>query len=149
MQINNERQMMALGAKIGTLLKGGEVIELVGDVGAGKTTFVKGLAAGLAIDEDIQSPSFTINRTYTAPNGLYLSHYDFYRLHDAGITGNELQDALQLGDTALVIEWADIVQGILPTDRLTIRITAPGENTRLLVCEAGGPLSHALIGAIQ
>jgi tRNA threonylcarbamoyladenosine biosynthesis protein TsaE len=62
MIIKDDQSMRALGARIGALLRGGEVFELVGDVGAGKTTLVKGLAAGLGVDDDVQSPSFTINR---------------------------------------------------------------------------------------
>ena len=56
------------------------VIELVGDVGAGKTTFVKGLAKALGVSEPVSSPSFTISKTYALPDGGNLVHYDFYRL---------------------------------------------------------------------
>src|SRR5665647_571424 len=94
-EVTSEQEMRTLGEKLGLLLKGGEVIELVGDVGAGKTTFVKGLAHGLAIDEDVQSPSFTISRVYDARDDLQLAHYDFYRLNDAGIMANELTETTQ------------------------------------------------------
>ena len=125
--------MRALGEKLGRLLKGGEVIELVGDVGAGKTTFTKGLALGLEIDEDVQSPSFTISRVYDARDGLLLAHYDFYRLNDAGIMANELTETTQDPAAVTVIEWADIVEGVLPEHRLRIEITAPSETSRTLL----------------
>ena len=70
------------------------VIELVGDVGAGKTTFVRGLAQGLGIKEPITSPSFTISKSYALKNGGFLVHYDFYRLQDPGLMSEDLQALL-------------------------------------------------------
>lgn len=131
-EVTDEAATRALGTKLGRLLRGGEVIELVGDVGAGKTTFVKGLAKGLDIDEAVQSPSFTISRVYDARDGLMLAHYDFYRLSDAGIMANELAETTKDPATITVIEWADIVEGVLPTERLRITFTAPTETTRNL-----------------
>ena len=131
-EVESETKTKELGEKIGRLLRGGETIELIGDVGAGKTTFVKGLAKGLAIDEDVQSPSFTISRVYDARDGLLLAHYDFYRLSDAGIMTNELQETIQDTTAITVIEWADIVEGVLPVNKLTIQFEAPTETTRTL-----------------
>jgi tRNA threonylcarbamoyladenosine biosynthesis protein TsaE len=131
-EVESEQATREFGEKIGNLLEGGEVIELVGDVGAGKTTFVKGLAKGLGIDEDVQSPSFTISRVYDGRDGLLLAHYDFYRLGDAGIMADELQETLQDPATVTVIEWAGIVEGVLPKERLTIHFETPTENTRTL-----------------
>ena len=119
-----------LAEKIGKSLKGGEVFELIGDVGAGKTTFVKGLARGLAIDDDVQSPSFTINRMYEARDGLELAHYDFYRLTDAGIMANELNEMVNDPNMVTVIEWADIVDGVLPEHRYTLSFESPTETSR-------------------
>jgi len=131
-EVSGEQETRILGEKIGRLLKGGEVVELVGDVGAGKTTFTKGLALGLGIDEDVQSPSFTISRVYDARDNLQLAHYDFYRLNDAGIMANELTETTQDPESITVIEWADIVEGVLPAHRLRITFTAPSETTRSL-----------------
>lgn len=119
-----------LGEKIGASLKGGEVFELVGDVGAGKTTFVKGLAKGLSVDEAVQSPSFTISRLYDGRDDLQLVHYDFYRLTDAGIMANEVSEMVHDPKTVTVVEWADIVEGVLPEGHFTISITAPSETSR-------------------
>jgi tRNA threonylcarbamoyladenosine biosynthesis protein TsaE len=132
-EVSSEQETRTLAEKIGRHLKGGEVLELVGDVGAGKTTFVKGLALGLAIDEDVQSPSFTISRVYDARDNLQLAHYDFYRLNDAGIMANELSETTQDPESVTVIEWADIVEGILPEHRLRISFTSPTETSRVLV----------------
>lgn len=132
------------GNTVGALLRGGEVIELVGDVGAGKTTLTKALAVGMGIVEDVQSPTFTLSRTYGTPSGLTLVHYDFYRLQEPGILTAELEESLSRQDCVVVIEWADIVQGVLPEDRLTITITATDEQARRLSVHAGGEKSIAL-----
>jgi tRNA threonylcarbamoyladenosine biosynthesis protein TsaE len=135
-QLENEQATRLLSETVGQLLRGGEVIELVGDVGAGKTTFVKGLALGLKIDEDVQSPSFTISRVYEARDGLELAHYDFYRLSDPGIMANELSETTQDPQTVTVIEWADIVEGVLPQGRIRIEFAAPTDTARTLTITA-------------
>jgi len=132
-EVQGEQATQALGQKIGRLLRGGETLELTGDVGAGKTTFVKGLALGLDIDEDVQSPSFTISRVYDARDNLQLAHYDFYRLHDAGIMADELSETTQDPTIVTVIEWADIVEGVLPKNRISITFASPTETSRRLV----------------
>jgi len=142
--VKSEVEMKEFGRKIGQLLQGGEVIELLGDVGAGKTTLTKGLASGLKVDDDVQSPSFTISRVYPARDGLVLAHYDFYRLNDAGIMADELRETINEPKTITVIEWGDVVAGVLPGDRLTIHIESPTENSRTLKLIASGPRAQAV-----
>jgi tRNA threonylcarbamoyladenosine biosynthesis protein TsaE len=144
-EVNSGDMMQELGARIGALLHGGEVIELVGDVGAGKTTFTKGLAKGLGIDEDIQSPTFTISRVYEARDELTLAHYDFYRLVDAGIMSAELYEAVHDPGTVTVIEWGDVVAGVLPKDRISLAITATGEEQRLVAINGQGERSIKIV----
>lgn len=122
MLIKSDSEMRAFGTKIGQSLRGGEIFELIGDVGAGKTTFVKGLAVGLEIDDDVQSPSFTINRRYDGRDGLTLSHYDFYRLNDAGIMSMEISESLNDPKIITVVEWGESVQDVLPADQIIVRI---------------------------
>ena len=131
-EVTSEAEMRALAEKIGAQLDGGAVFELVGDIGAGKTTFTKGLAVGLGVDDDVQSPSFTISRTYDARGGLQLVHYDFYRLDDPGIMQNEVAELVHDSSTVTVIEWADVVEGVLPEDRIRIRIQATDETRRIV-----------------
>jgi tRNA threonylcarbamoyladenosine biosynthesis protein TsaE len=131
-ETENEAETKQFGEKLGQLLRGGEVLQLIGDVGAGKTTFVKGLARGLAVDEDVQSPSFTISRVYSARDDLRLVHYDFYRLQDPGIMADELAETVRDPRAVTVIEWATIVEGVLPKEHLTISFTAPTETMRRL-----------------
>ncbi len=129
-EVNSELETKQLGEKISKTLKGGEVFELVGDVGAGKTTFVKGLANGLGVKDDVQSPSFTISRVYAARDDLELFHYDFYRLTDPGIMADEVNETVHDPKVVTVIEWADIVEGVLPAERFTIRFESPTETSR-------------------
>jgi tRNA threonylcarbamoyladenosine biosynthesis protein TsaE len=143
--VQHELAMRQFGERLGKLLAGGEVIELVGDVGAGKTTLVRGLAVGMGVDETVQSPSFTISRVYDAADSKRLVHYDFYRLSDPGIMGSELDEAIREKDNIVVIEWADAVEYILPNDRLTLTISAPSEAERHIYMHAGGEMSQKLM----
>ncbi len=144
--VNSEDEMKSFGASLGAVLSGGEVIELVGDVGAGKTTLTKGIASGLMVDDDVQSPSFTISRVYPARDGLTLAHYDFYRLGEAGIMADDLSETAHDVKAVTVIEWGDVVEGVLPTDRLTIAIEAAAESAsaRQLSIRANGEKSRAV-----
>jgi tRNA threonylcarbamoyladenosine biosynthesis protein TsaE len=123
-------QVEALGYKLGRALRGGECIELVGDVGTGKTTLTKNIARGLQIDEDVQSPSFTISRTYPARDGLELHHYDFYRLDDAGVVRHELAESINQPNAVTVIEWGGSVNDVLPEPRISIGLNHDEETTR-------------------
>ena len=108
------------------------VIELVGDVGAGKTTFTKGLARGLEITEEITSPTFTISKVYENSRGQKLVHYDFYRLENPGIMVEDLFENLQDPHTVTVIEWADTVSEILPANHLRLEILINDDSSRTL-----------------
>ena len=122
MIINTADDMEQLGQRIGQLLHGGETIELIGDLGAGKTTLTRGIASGLGVTDNVASPSFTISCNYPGRDGLTLRHYDFYRLADAGIMAMELAEAIADQHVVTIIEWADSVHDILPADHITIRI---------------------------
>lgn len=129
--IDSTEEMLAFGKQIGSRLQGGEVFELAGDVGTGKTSFVKGLALGMGIGEVVQSPSFTISRVYDAPKGRLLRHYDFYRLSEPGIMRDELAEALASKTDITAIEWDDTVSDLLPADRtLCLRLAYAGEMVR-------------------
>lgn len=107
-------------AAVGRILHGGEVIELTGDVGSGKTTFTKGLAEGLGVTDDVQSPSFTISRVYDGRDDVRLVHYDFYRLADPGIMAYDIAEAVDDPQAVVVVEWGATVDGVLPSDRTVI-----------------------------
>lgn len=137
--------MKGFGERIGRLLSGGECLELIGDVGAGKTTLTKGIAAGLDIAETVQSPTFTINRTYDGRDGLRLSHYDFYRLSDAGIMADELAESLEDPKTIIVIEWGEVVGDVLPEDTLRISIESPSQDERTVSLKSSGRGSGRIV----
>jgi tRNA threonylcarbamoyladenosine biosynthesis protein TsaE len=114
---------------MGSRLRGGETIELVSDVGGGKTTFVKSLAKGFGSTDAVASPSFTISREYVAGD-CTMYHFDFYRLNDPGIVANELAEVVVDDRAVTVVEWADIVEDVLPAEHLAIRITSTGDTSR-------------------
>lgn len=136
--------MDKFGEKLGRLVAGGQVIELIGDVGAGKTTLTKAIARGMGITDNIQSPTFTISNRYQAPRDLTLVHYDFYRLTEAGIMADELGEEEDDSTAVIVIEWGDIIRDVLRSDRLTIRIIATAETERDVELQAGGEQSKKL-----
>lgn len=115
MKIQSSDDMMTLGERVAQRISAPAILELVGDVGAGKTTFAQGLAKGLGILEKVSSPSFTISKRYALPGGGELAHYDFYRLDDAGIMRDELAETLADNQNIVVVEWgggvADLFDG--------------------------------------
>lgn len=110
-----------IGAEIGTKLRGGEVIELISDVGGGKTTLTRGIVRGAGSTDCVASPTFTISREYRAPNFRIL-HFDFYRLDDPGLVAVELEEYLEDKEAVVIIEWADSVQHLLSNACLRVRI---------------------------
>lgn len=129
MLIHSEQEMLEFGRQFGANLQAPAVIELLGDVGAGKTTFVRGLAAGLGVIGDVTSPSFTLSKTYQGSR-YRLIHYDFYRLGDPGIMSDDLAEAMRDPSTIVVVEWGQSVYSILPNERTVIEIKYVDENTR-------------------
>ena len=133
--IKSESEMLAYARDFASHLKVPAVIELIGDVGAGKTTFTRGLAEGLGIKEAVTSPSFTISKRYpfTQDGQLRtLVHYDFYRLPDPGLMSDDLAESLTDPDTITVVEWANSVSDLLPADRTTLKIALNPDDTRTL-----------------
>jgi len=128
---------------VGKRLKGGETIELVGDLGSGKTSFVRGLARGLGSNDQVASPSFTISRIYKTPK-LELHHYDLYRLADPGVIGYELAESLADSKAVVAVEWAGEAEGVLPRDRLSIKFAASGDEERRLNFTAGARHQHLI-----
>ncbi|MEK7653102.1 MAG: tRNA (adenosine(37)-N6)-threonylcarbamoyltransferase complex ATPase subunit type 1 TsaE [Patescibacteria group bacterium] len=123
----SEKETFKLAQKFATKLRGGEVLALIGDLGAGKTAFVKGLAEGLGVKNIITSPTFVLMKGYTAQKQKnkkakkQLIHIDAYRLS----SGKELEDIgateyFSDKNTIVAIEWADRVKDILPAGVIKI-----------------------------
>lgn len=127
---DSEEYTRALAANYAKTMKGGEIISLSGDLGAGKTIFAKGFATGLGINEEITSPTFTVMNEYVGKN-LNLYHYDAYRLK----SGREAYEAGlcdYLGDknSVCLIEWADNMKSALPENIVKIEIIYISETER-------------------
>ena len=122
-------------------MRGGEVIELVADLGGGKTTFVRGLVAGLGSPDRVSSPTFTISKVYKTDN-LEVHHFDFYRLQNAGLASFELHDLIGDPAVVLVVEWADVVEHALPEERITITLERTGDDSRHLTVKYPESLSY-------
>ncbi len=104
--------------KLGRLLQAGDVLLLEGDLGAGKTTFSKGIAKGLGVERNVNSPTFTIMKEYMGRIPLY--HMDVYRL---GEDGEDLGfDEYFEGEGVCIVEWAHLIEEQLPLERLEISI---------------------------
>jgi tRNA threonylcarbamoyladenosine biosynthesis protein TsaE len=147
-EVKSAAEMVVFGKRLADVLKGGDVVELIGDVGAGKTTLTKGIAKGLGADEDVQSPSFTISRLYPVRANLTLVHYDFYRLTDPGIMKQELDEVVHNQKAITIVEWGSIVTGVLPADRLQLTIVPLTEETRRIATQASGPKSKRIEEAL-
>lgn len=132
MLIRSESEMLEYGKNYAEKLEIPAVIELIGDVGAGKTTFVRGLAQGLGIEEPLSSPSFTISRFYQGKKAT-LTHYDFYRLEDPGLMADDLAESITDENNVTVIEWGQSIADILPAGHKVIEIKYIDENTRELI----------------
>lgn len=133
MKIHSEQEMLKFGESFAKSIKRPAVIELVGDVGAGKTTFVRGLAKGLKIKDEITSPSFTISKSYPLPEQGALIHYDFYRLSDPGIMTEDLKENLADNNNIVIIEWGETVSNLLPKNHQTITIKYNDDNSREVI----------------
>jgi len=136
-------QTETLAESIGRRLRGGEVIELVSDLGGGKTTFTRGLARGAGSDERVASPTFTISREYKTPK-FTVAHFDFYRLGEAGIVGDELTEVVGDKHYVTVVEWGEVVHDVLPAGRLTVRIAQTGDDTRRITFEYPSQLAYLM-----
>jgi tRNA threonylcarbamoyladenosine biosynthesis protein TsaE len=129
----------ALGADLARAAQAGDVVTLVGDLGAGKTQFAKGFGAGLGVTETINSPSFVLMAEYLGR--LPLFHVDLYRLSDArdAIAGGLLDE--RQADGVTLIEWAERLRDALPADRLEVTIDGAGDEPRTIRIRA---THHAL-----
>ena len=125
-----ERTALA-GAKCARGAKAGEVFGLTGDLGAGKTQFVKGFVAAIGSDADVTSPTFTLIHEYSGGR-LPVYHFDFYRLETAQDVARLGLDEYLFGDGVCIIEWADRFADLLPPHTRWISLTAQSETERVI-----------------
>jgi len=137
----------ALGAKLAEYLPKDICIALDGDLGAGKTVFVKGFASGLGIAMDILSPTFTLLREYEGKSTLH--HFDVYRIEDEDeLAETGFEEVINSGG-AVIVEWAEKVSSLLPDSRISIEILrADEENTRKVKIHGAKEYDGALKAAL-
>ena len=140
---SSPEETIALGVLLGQLLVGGDVVSLVGGLGAGKTTFVKGVAQALGGQGAVRSPTFAFVHHHACNPPLdELLHVDLYRL---GLALDELVD----DGTVLVIEWMERAEGLLGEPSVVVDFSAPNEATRLIELSMAAPRLAGLVDALQ
>jgi len=126
-QTRSEKETINLGFQFGNLLEPGAVVLLKGDLASGKTTFTKGIAQALKITQTINSPSYTIMKSYKSSNQDFY-HFDFYRLTEEGMDF-DFEDYIN-SSAITVIEWPFNVESLLPKEYILIEIEILEENER-------------------
>lgn len=147
-EAHDEQGTDALGQALAQVLQPGTVVALIGDLGAGKTRFVQGVAAALGIDPlSVTSPTFVLHQEYAGR--LPLHHFDTYRLRDS-------DEFLELGAAELLdspaasfVEWGDRVADVLPADLLRIEIEVTGPCSRRFRFSTSGPRSQSVLTALR
>lgn len=126
-------ETIAFAQKVGALLKGGEVIAYKGSMGAGKTTFTRGLAIGMGLPDEVTSPTFALVNEYRGELTLY--HFDMYRIQSA----NDLETTgfydYMSEKSVLAVEWSENIVQCLPKDVITITFVQTGEDSREITVE--------------
>ena len=145
----SEDETVSWGKILGGLLKAGDIVGLIGDLGAGKTYFVKGVADGLGIPEDqyVASPTFTLINEYRGSVTLY--HFDLYRIqHEKEIVGLGYEEYL-FGNGLVIIEWAEKMLRYLPEERLLIEIERVNDKTRNFIFTGRGGWYSEIVEHIE
>lgn len=123
---HSAQDTQAVAQRLAARVWPGTVITLNGDLGAGKTTFTQGFARGLGVTRNVNSPTFTIMKQYSGRLPLY--HMDVYRLED---TGDDIGlEEYILGNGVAIVEWSDLIESSLPTERLALTIERIGDESR-------------------
>lgn len=124
--VDNIKETEKIGYMLGKLLTGGEIICMIGDLGAGKTTMTQSIAKGLDVEDYVTSPTFTIINEYSGRCPLY--HFDVYRINDVDEMYDLGYEEYFYSNGVSIIEWANIIEEILPTERLNIEISKKDNN---------------------
>ncbi|MFQ5933243.1 MAG: tRNA (adenosine(37)-N6)-threonylcarbamoyltransferase complex ATPase subunit type 1 TsaE, partial [Dehalococcoidia bacterium] len=144
---HSPEETQRLGASLAKALKGGDILLLSGELGAGKTCLTQGIAWGLGIREHARSPTFVLISEYQGHLPLY--HIDLYRLDDLMEIDDLGLDEYLYGDGVCVIEWAEKADSILPEDGLWVRIEVTATTSRAFTLEARGPRHEAVLDKLS
>lgn len=129
-------ETVEIGAKLAGKLKAGDVVALIGDLGAGKTVLTKGIAKGLGVKNNryVNSPTFVLIKEYKGRIPLY--HFDLYRLNRSTASDDVSFQEYFYGDGVVVIEWADKIKKALPKKHIEVRMSVAGEDKRKIEIKA-------------
>lgn len=141
-------QTRRLGTRLGGALQPGDVICLQGDLGAGKTTFVQGVAQGWGSVDAVSSPTFILINEYRRADASQLFHMDAYRL-DSTAEAELLDLDSMLADGALIIEWPERIPGLIPSERLWVQLEHVDEEEREMKFKASGKRYDDLLNVIR
>ena len=141
-------QTRRLGTRLGGALQAGDVICLQGDLGAGKTTFVQGIAQGWGSVDAVSSPTFILINEYRRVDASQLFHMDAYRL-DSTAEAELLDLDSLLADGALIIEWPERIPGLIPAERLWVQLEHVDEEEREMKFKASGKRYDDLLNMIR
>jgi len=139
------QQTRELGQKLGKLLQPGDLLCLQGDLGAGKTTLTQGIAEGWGSADSVSSPTFVMVNLYRAADGTPLYHMDAYRIES-------LPEAAQIGlddmlaEGALILEWPERIEALLPKERIWMNLTHISANERQIEITAHGERPEKIFG---
>ncbi len=129
-QTHSEAETQSLGEQFASCLEPGDIVALVGDLGAGKTAFVKGLARGLGVEQSVTSPTFALVNEYQGRLPVY--HFDVYRLDDPSQLEDIGYEEYFFGEGVALIEWANMIPDYLPADIFTVTLAKTGEGERTI-----------------
>lgn len=142
-------ETIALGERLGRLLRPGDVVALVGELGAGKTCLAQGIARGLGVSEPLTSPTFILVNQHPLPGGAVLYHVDAYRLQDPVAEGRALGlEELWWSDGICLVEWADRLHDLLPAEHLRVELIYVNEHQRRIRLIAYGERYVSLITSV-
>ena len=144
----NPDQTRRLGVRLGGALQAGDVICLQGDLGAGKTTFVQGIAQGWGSQDSVSSPTYIIVNVYRRGDEARMFHMDAYRL-DSTSEAEELDLDTMLAQGPLLIEWPERMDGLVPGERLWINLEHIAEDEREMRFKATGKRYDQLLDVIR
>lgn len=141
-------QTRRVGTRLGGLLQPGDLICLSGDLGAGKTTLVQGMARGWGSLDAVSSPTFVLVNMYRRPDGFSLYHLDAYRLQNA-LEAEDLDLDHMLETGVLVVEWPERIEAALPKNRLWVQMRWMADEQRGMTLNAEGSRYHDLLEELR
>ncbi|HWP96796.1 MAG TPA: tRNA (adenosine(37)-N6)-threonylcarbamoyltransferase complex ATPase subunit type 1 TsaE [Syntrophomonadaceae bacterium] len=149
LRVKSEEEMEYLGSLLGSLLEAGDLVYLSGELGAGKTTFTRGVARGLAYPGRVNSPTFTIMNIYQAVLPIY--HFDFYRLGEGDLVDLGLEDYLGR-EGICVVEWPQAGEQVLPGSAVYVNIVLEDDDydrPRKVIVRGEGARFHEIVERLK